>query len=476
MLDEGRDTLSDDPRSSAAPAPTDPGPSGTESCAADLAAWDREHVWHAFTQMQEYEPLLIESGEGCTLIDSDGRRYLDGSASMWCNVHGHGHPRLDGALLSQASRVAHTTNLGLSNPTTIEFAKRLVEVAPPGLEKVFFTGDGSSAIEAALKMAFQYWLQADPPREGRTKFVAIGEAYHGDTLGAVAVGGVDRFTSVFAPLTFEPIRLPSPGGACPSTGRPAPTLGESLELLERVLVEHAGNVAAMVMEPVMQAAAGIWIHPEGYLRGVRELTRKHGVLLILDEVAVGFGRTGTMFACEQEGVVPDFLCLAKGLTAGYLPMAATLTTAEVWQAFLGTYAQRRTFFHGHTYGGNPLAAAVGLASLDLFRDEAVLESLPPKIARLKIHLERIAKLGAVGAVRQCGLVGGIDLVADKPSRRAYPWQEQRGMKACLAARKHGAILRPLGDVVVIWPPLSITLDELDCLCAAAEAGIRDATG
>ena len=457
------------------PAPTDVPPTGPDARADSLAAWDREHVWHAFTQMQEYEPLLIDRGTGCTLVDTAGRRYLDGSASMWCNVHGHAHPRLDAALFSQAGKVAHTTNLGLSNPTTIEFARRLVEVAPAGLEKVFFTGDGSSAVEAALKIAFQYWLQADPPREGRTKFVAIGEAYHGDTLGAVAVGGVDRFTSVFSPLTFEPIRLPSPGGACPSTGRPAPTLGESLALLERVLVTHAGQIAAMVMEPVMQAAAGIWIHPAGYLHGVRELTRRHGVLLILDEVAVGFGRTGTMFACEREWVVPDFLCLAKGLTAGYLPMAATLTTAEVWKAFLGTYAERRTFFHGHTYGGNPLAAAVGLASLDIFRDERVLESLPPKIERLQSHLARIAELPAVGAVRQCGLVAGIDLVADKASRRPFPWQEQRGMKASLAARRHGAILRPLGDVVVLWPPLSITLDEIDSLCHAAEAGIRDAT-
>ena len=440
-----------------------------------LAAWDREHVWHAFTQMQEYEPLLIERGEGCTLVDTAGRRYLDGSASMWCNVHGHGHPRLDAALAAQAAKVSHTTNLGLSNPTTVEFARRLVELAPPRLEKVFFSGDGSSAIEAALKIAFQYWLQADPPREGRTKFVAIGEAYHGDTLGAVAVGGVDRFTSVFAPLTFEPIRLPSPGGTCPSTGRPAPSLGESLALLERVLVAHEGRVAAMVMEPVLQAAAGIWIHPEGYLRGVRELTRKHGVLLILDEVAVGFGRTGTMFACEQEGVVPDFLCLAKGLTAGYLPMAATLTTQEVWSAFLGTYAERRTFFHGHSYGGNPLAAAVGLESLNIFRDEAVLEKLPAKIERLREHLARIATLDHVGEVRTRGLVAGIDLVADKTSRRPYPWQEQRGMKASVAARRHGAILRPLGDVVVLWPPLAISLDELDRLCTAAEAGIRDTT-
>lgn len=441
----------------------------------DLASFDRHHVWHAFTQMQEYEPLLIERGEGCWLVDTEGNRYLDGSASMWCNVHGHRHPRLDAALAAQAAKVSHTTNLGLSNPTTVEFARRLVGIAPPGLEKVFFSADGSSAIEAALKMAFQYWLQSDPPRPARTKFIAIGEAYHGDTLGAIGVGGVDRFTAMFAPLTFEAIRLPSPGGPCPHTGRPAPSLDESLAALDRLLDAHRGTIAALVMEPLVQMAAGIYVHPTGFLRGVRELTARHDVLLILDEVATGFGRTGTMFACEQEGVSPDLLCLAKGLTAGYLPMAATLATARVWNAFLGTHAERKTFFHGHTYGGNPLAAAVGLASLDVFRDERVLDSLPAKIARLREHAARLARLDHVGAVRQCGLVAGLDLVADKAADTPYPWQEKRGTLACLAARKHGALLRQLGDTVVLMPPLSISLDEIDQLAAAAAAGIRKAT-
>ena len=441
----------------------------------DLLRWDREHVWHAFTQMQEYEPLLIEAGQGATLFDTAGKAYLDGSASMWCNVHGHRHPRLDAALRAQLDRVAHTTNLGLSNPTTVELARRLVEVAPAGLEKVFFTGDGSSAIEAALKMAFQYWRQADPPQPARRRFVAIGEAYHGDTLGAIGVGGVDRFTAMFGPLTFEAIRIPSPGGPCPHTGRPAPSLADALAGLERILTEHAGTIAALVMEPLMQAAGGILVHPPGFLRGVRELTERHDVLLILDEVAVGFGRTGTMFACQQEAVVPDILCLAKGLTAGYLPMAATLTTAAIWNAFLGSHAERRTFFHGHTYGGNPLAAAVAIASLDVFRDERVLATLPPKIERLREHVARLGTLDHVGDVRQCGLVAGLDLVADKASRRAYPWQEQRGTRACLAARPHGALLRQLGDTVVLMPPLCITLDEIDRLAAAAEAGIIAAT-
>ena len=441
----------------------------------DLLRWDRDHVWHAFTQMQEYEPLLIERGAGAWLFDSAGRRYVDGSASMWCNVHGHRHPRLDAALAEQAGRVAHTTNLGLSNPTTVEFARRLVEVAPPGLDRVFFSGDGSSAIEAALKMAFQYWRQAAPPQPARTRFVAIAEAYHGDTLGAIGVGGVDRFTAMFAPLTFNALRMPSPGCPCPATGRPAPTLPEALATLDRILTAHAGEVAAVIMEPLVQMAAGIHVHPPGFLRGVRDLATRHGVLLVLDEVATGFGRTGTLFACTQEGVSPDFLCLAKGLTAGYLPMAATLTTSTVWNAFLGTHAERRTFFHGHTFGGNPLAAAVGLASLDIFRDEGVLAALPPRIERLREHVARLARLDHVGAVRQCGLVAGLDLVADKATGTPYPWQEQRGTRASLAARPHGALVRQLGDTVVLMPPLCITLDELDHLAAAVEAGIRAAT-
>lgn len=438
---------------------------------AELEYWDRHHVWHAFTQMQEYEPLLIDRGEGAWLIDIDGNRYLDGSASMWCNVHGHRHPRLDAALARQAEKIAHTTNLGLSNPTTIEFARRLAGVTPPGLDRIFFSDDGSTAIEAALKMVFQFWRQTSPAQPAKTRFIAIDEAYHGDTLGAVGVGGVDRFTAMFEPLTFSPIRLRPPGLA-DATGR-IPTCDQSLADLEAVLVAHSHEVAAVVMEPLVQMAGGIIVHPRGYLKGVRELTKKHGVLLILDEVATGFGRTGTMFACDQEDVVPDFLCLAKGLTAGYLPMAATLTHGCIWDAFLGTHADGRAFYHGHTYGGNPLAAAVGIASLDLFEADRVLASLRTKIDRLTDHARRLSALDGVGSVRQCGFVLGIDLVADKTTAQRHPWHEQRGRRACLAARKHGAILRPLGDTVVIMPPLCITESELDQLVTATEQGIHE---
>jgi len=462
------------PRSFTPVAPASSGLDSSPAPAELLRHWDRHHVWHAFTQMQEYEPLLIERGEGCWLVDTEGNRYLDGSASMWCNVHGHRHPRLDAALRAQAEKVAHTTNLGLSNPTTVEFARRLADLTPPGLDRIFFSDDGSTAIEAALKMAFQFWRQVDPARPRKTRFVAIDEAYHGDTLGAVGVGGVDRFTDLFAPLTFAALRLPPPG-VPDSAGRVA-TRDESLAALARLLAARGDEIAALVMEPLVQMAGGILVHPPGYLQGVRALTQAHDVLLILDEVATGFGRTGTMFACQQEEVVPDFLCLAKGLTAGYLPMAATVTHGRVWEAFLGTHADGRAFYHGHTYGGNPLAAAVGLASLDLFRDDDVLATLPAKIERLAGHATRLGRLDGVGAVRHCGLTLGIELVADKATGRRHPGHEQRGRRACLAARAHGALLRPLGDVVVIMPPLCVSSAEIDHLAAAAEAGILASSG
>jgi adenosylmethionine-8-amino-7-oxononanoate aminotransferase len=441
-----------------------------------LKAWDRRLVWHAFTQMAEYEPLVLDRAEGCTLIDVDGNRYLDATSSLWCNVHGHRHPRLDEAIRRQLDRVAHVTNLGASNPTTIKLAKRLVDLAPPGLGHVFFSDDGATAVEVALKMAFQYWRQCPDPRPEKTCYLALGDAYHGDTLGSVSVGGVERFHAMFKPLLFETLRLPTPNPYRPPPGvSPAGVLDYHLGQLDQVLREHHGRIAAMVVEPLVQAAAGMIVHPPGYLRGVRELTRQYDVLLIADEVAVAFGRTGRMFACEHEEVSPDLLCLAKGLTAGYLPMAATLATDRIWDAFLGDYAASKTFFHGHTYGGNPLAAAAALASLDVFDEEKTLGNLAPKIARLAEHLARIALLPHVGDVRQCGLVAGIELVRDRASKEPYPWPEKRGIRVCEHARTEGVLLRPLGNVIVIMPPLAITLDDLDRIGTAVERGIVAAT-
>lgn len=442
----------------------------------DLREWDRTLVWHAFTQMAEYEPFVIERAEGCVLVDIDGRRYIDGVSSLWCNIHGHRHPTIDAAIRAQLDKVAHVTNLGGSNPTTILLAKRLVDIAPPSLTRVFFSDDGSTAVEAALKMAFQYWRQRQGAVAEKTCYLALGAAYHGDTLGSVSVGGVERFHAMFRPLLFETLRVPAPDAYRTPPGVTRENLCQyHLDNLGQVLAKHHRRIAAMVIEPLVQAAAGMIVHPPGYLRGVRELTRKYDVLLIADEVAVGFGRTGKMFACEHEQVAPDLLCLAKGLTGGYLPMAATLATEEIWRAFLGTYAESKTFYHGHTYGGNPLGAAAALATLDVFDQERTLEGLPAKIARLGEHLARIARLPHVGDVRQCGLIGAVELVHDAATKAPYPRPQRRGLRACDYALREGVWIRPLGDVIVIMPPLAITLDQLDRIAGAIERGIPQAT-
>lgn len=440
---------------------------------AELHEWDRRHVWHAFTQMTEYQPLLIERAEGCTLYDTAGRAYLDGVSSLWCNVFGHRVPRIDTAIKTQLEKVAHVTSLGLGNPTTALLAKRLTKLAPPGLEHVFFSSDGSSAVEVAVKMALQYQRQRTNPKPEKSLYVALSDAYHGDTLGSVSVGGVARFHAAFEPLLFPVARLPLPTSyrmpvGVTSEKATAYYLNQLRELLER---DHE-RIAAMVIEPLVQCAAGIITHPPGYLRGVRALTQQYDVLLICDEVAVGFGRTGTMFACEQEGIAPDLLCLAKGLTGGYLPMAATLTTGEIYNSFQGTFAESRTFFHGHTYGGNPLAAAAALATLDIFEQDHVLENLRPKILRLQEHLARIAELPIVGDVRQRGLIAGIELVRDRATKEPHPWEERRGQRVCQRLLERGIWLRPLGNVVVIFPPLSISFGELDRICLAVEEELK----
>jgi len=450
-----------------------PQPATASADRNELERWDRELVWHAFTQMAEYRPFIVERAERCTLYDVDGRPFLDGVGSLWCNIHGHRHPALDEALRTQLDKVAHVTSLGMSNPTTIRLARRLVDISPDGLNHVFFSSDGSSAVEVALKQAFQYWRQRPDPQPSKIRYIALGEAYHGDTLGSVSVGGVARFHEMFRPLLFDVLRLPLPDTyRLPSGIARDQACAHYLQQLESVLQVHADQIAALVMEPLMQCAAGMVSHPEGYLRGVRELTKRHDVLLIADEVAVGCGKTGRMFACEHEAVSPDFLCLGKGITGGYLPLAATLTTDEVWNAFLGDYTSGRTFFHGHTYGGNPLAAAVALASLEVFDREDTLANLQPKIARLGEHLHRISQLHAVGHVRQRGFMAGIELVADRVAKTPFPFEQRRGQHVCDDALAEGVWLRPLGNVIVLQPPLAITLDELDRICSAAERGIQ----
>jgi adenosylmethionine---8-amino-7-oxononanoate aminotransferase len=405
-----------------------------------IAELDRRHLWHPFTQQRDWETedqVVIERAEGTDLIDSRGRRYVDGVSSLWCNVHGHRHPLIDAAIAEQLGSVAHSTMLGLTHAPAAELAARLVDVAPPGLSRVFYSDAGATAVEIALKMSFQYWRQRGGRHVRRTSFVCLEGAYHGDTIGAVSVGGIDLFHGAYGPLLFPAHRI-APGDA---------------DTLERVLKRHGGEIAAVIVEPLVQGAAGIRVQPPGFLRAAREVCDRHDAFLICDEVATGFGRTGTMFACEQERVAPDFLCLGKGLTGGYLPLAATLTTERVYEGFLGTPEEARTFFHGHTFTGNPLACAAALASLEAFEREQTLVRLQPKIRLLGELLAAVRRMPEVAEVRGRGFMAGIDLGEHGPALRM-------GHRVALEARRRGAIIRSLGDVIVLMPPLAISKAEL----------------
>lgn len=428
----------------------------------DLAALDRAHLWHPFTQHQVWDaspPLIIERAEGCWLIDTDGKRYLDGVSSLWTNVHGHRHPKLDAALRDQLDRIAHTTLLGLSHPPAIRLAARLAALT--GLPRVFFSDNGSTAVEVALKMAFQYQQQTGAPE--RIRFASLSDAYHGDTVGAVSVGNIERFHAVYRPLLFNAVALPAPVDA-----------DDEAACLEAALARIAATgptLAAFVFEPLVQGAAGMKLHSPEFLRALCDAARAQGALLIADEVATGFGRTGTMFAIEQAGVKPDFLCLAKGLGGGYLPIAATLATAAVFDAFVGPPEAYRQLFHGHTFTGNPLACAVALASLDVFDAEDRLAH----VRALELHLQRrlaaLATRPGVGKIRHKGLLVGIELV--QPSGAPWPSARMTGHRVALACRPRGAVVRPLGDVLVLNPPLAISHEELDGLCEAVEGAIDE---
>lgn len=440
-----------------------------------LQEYDRQYVWHPFTQMKEWvesDPIVICRGEGSFLIDTDGNRYLDGVGSIWTNVHGHCKKEINEAVKAQVDRLEHSTLLGMVNDQAALLAKRLVDISPPGLCKVFYSDNGSTAVEIGIKMAFQYWQHKGRPE--KTRFVSFRNAYHGDTIGAVSVGGIDIFHEVFRPLLFPTIQAPSPYCyRCElSECRDPASCGRiCLVELERLLAENAAIIAGLVIEPLVQGAGGMIVQPPGFIKAVRELCDRYEILMIADEVAVGFGRTGTMFACEREGVTPDIMALSKGITAGYLPLAATMTTQGVYDAFLGEYQELKTFFHGHTFTGNPIACAAALASLDLFESERLLDRMPEKAEFLQRRLNEMLMLPHVGDVRHCGLVGGIELVRDAGTREPYLWEERIGMKVCHEARRHGLFLRPLGNVIVIFPPLSISLEELEQLLEGIERSI-----
>lgn len=436
---------------------------------------NKSYLWHPFTQMKDYnnsDPLIIERGEGIMLYDVQGRGYYDGFSSVWLNVHGHNVPELNRAITEQLGRVAHSTLLGMANVPAIELAAELVKIAPKGLEKVFYSDSGATGVEIAIKMAFQYWFNQGV-QEKKT-FITMSHAYHGDTIGAVSVGAIPLYHEVFRPLLFPSHVIPYPY-AYRHAGGAEGAMEETLSSL-RVLLETKGdNIAALIVEPIVQGASGIIVMPQGCLLEIARLCRQHDVLLIADEVATGFGRTGAMFACELEGVSPDIMVVGKGLTGGYMPVAATLATNEVYDAFYADYEEQKTFFHGHSYTGNPLGCAAALASLKLLEERRMVEGVGLKAATIARKLEALADWPHVGEVRQQGLMIGIELVQDKASKEPYSWAERIGVRTCMRARELGMLTRPLGNVVVLIPPLASTEAELGAMSDILTQSIRDVT-
>ncbi len=445
---------------------------------AKLREIDRRHVWHPFTQMKTWmreEPLVIERGEGNYLLDVNGNRYLDGVSSLWCNVHGHRKRELDEALVAQAGRIAHSTMLGLATVAATELAEALIEVAPRGLSRVFYSDSGAEAVEVALRIAAQYWQLKGETRKRR--FFTLSGSYHGDTLGSVSLGYSEQFHRHLRPLLFSVTKTEPPHlfRFYHGMSREA-ALEHALSEAQKLIREASGELAALVIEPIMQGAAGMWDHPAQYLHEIARLARDAGALVIADEVATGFGRTGRMFASEHAGLCPDLMCLGKGITGGYLPLAATLASEEIFEAFLGEPDEFRAFYYGHTYTGNPLAAAVACANLEIFRKEAVIDRLAPRIAQMTRALnERFAPLPHVADVRQAGMMVGIELMREPTRREPYRLAEQTGVRVIKAARRRGVVIRPLGDVIVLMPPLSISESELDTLLEVTKESIREVT-
>ncbi len=445
--------------------------------AAGLARRDLQVVWHPCTQMQDHEwlPMIpIRRGEGVWLEGMDGRRYLDAISSWWTNLFGHANPRINSALKNQLDQLEHVLLAGFTHEPVVKLSEQLLALAPPGFARCFYADNGSSAIEVAVKMSFHYWRNAGQPAKRR--FVTLSNSYHGETLGALAVGNVELYKEIYKPLLMDVITVPSP-----DCFEREP--GESWEehsrrkfaLMEITLARHANEISAVIVEPLVQCAAGMRMYHPVYLTLLREACDRHGVHLIADEIAVGFGRTGTMFACEQAGIRPDFMCLSKGLTGGYLPLSVVLTTQQVYDAFYADYASQRAFLHSHSYTGNPLACTAALATLDIFATDNVIETN----RALGRHLERRAREleshPHVAEVRSTGMICAIEMIQDKTSGKAYPWQERRGLRVYRHGLEKGALLRPIGNVIYFMPPYVITPDEIDFMVDTAAAGIELAT-
>jgi len=442
-----------------------------------LGELDKEFVWHPFTQMREYEqkePMVIEKGEGVYLYDSEGNKYIDGVSSLWVNIHGHKVPEIDEAIKKQIDNISHSTLLGITNPPAAKLAEELIKICPKGLKKVFYSGDGASAVEVALKMSFQYWKNKNKPE--KTKFISLENGYHGDTLGAVSVGGIDLFHSTFKDLLFDTYKAPSYYCyRCPLNKEYPSCNIACADEVEKILSEHHEEICAVILEPYVQAAGGMIVSPEGYLKKVRQYCDRYDVLLILDEVATGFGRTGEMFACQHEDVTPDILVLGKGMTGGYLPLSATITNQKVYDAFLGDYEEYKTFFHGHSYAGNPISCAASIANIGVFKKNNTLVELEEKIEYFENELKEFSGLEHVGNVRNKGLMAGIELVKDKKSKKPYEAVEKMGWEVADKAMENEVLLRPLGNVVVLMPPIGIPMEDLKKLMRVTYQSIKEAT-
>ncbi|MGB8956840.1 MAG: adenosylmethionine--8-amino-7-oxononanoate transaminase [Tumebacillaceae bacterium] len=438
----------------------------------------RNHLWNSFTQMQDYnsdDPIIIESGQGVKLRDVTGRDYYDGVSSIWLNVHGHQVPELNQAIIEQLGKIAHSTILGMANVPSIELAEQIAQLTPDGLEKVFYSDSGATSVEIAIKMAFQYWQHKGKPE--KQAFVTMKEAYHGDTIGAVSVGAIDIYHKAYASLLFKSYRVDYPYCyRCPVSRELSSCGFACMEQVERLLQEKAGEIAAFIIEPIVQGAGGIITMPPGFLKGMRDLCTQYDVLMICDEVATGWGRTGKLFACEHDGITPDIMCMGKGLTAGYLPVAATVTTNEVYDAFLGGYEEKKTFFHGHSFAGNQLGCAVALENIKLYRERNLIEEVQRKADHVASRLEQeFARLLHVGDIRQRGLMIGIELVKDKATKAEYEWQDKIGLIVSRRSAELGMIIRPLGNVVVFMPPLASSIEELDEMVDILRESIVDVT-
>ncbi len=447
----------------------------TESAA--LAARDLRVVWHPCTQMKDHEtqPLLaVKRGRGAWLEDFEGRRYLDAVSSWWVNLFGHANPRINAALRDQLDRLEHVIFAGFTHAPAVELAERLVRMTPPGLTRCFFADNGSAAVEVALKMSFHYWRNRGLAR--KTRFITLANSYHGETLGALAVGNVDLYKSLYKPLLMDVLTAPSPDCYLREAGESWEHCSlRQFEHMERLLAAHADEVAAVIVEPLVQCAGGMRMYHPVYLTRLKEACTRHGVHLIADEIAVGFGRTGTLFACEQAGITPDFMCVSKGLTGGYLPLSAVLTSDDVYAAFYDDYVNLSAFLHSHSYTGNPLACAAALATLDIFAADNVVENNLPKARYLGARARELESHAHVSEVRQCGMIVAVEFVRDKQTREPYPWTERRGQRVYRHALERGVLLRPIGNVVYFMPPYIVDEAEMDLMVRVAAEGIERAT-